>query len=134
VFSRGVWAPAAHVDAAKAALAVERADPAHAKKLEASRARREKKQTAYVEDFRGAVLAFLAFHATHARIAGVIADAVTKHATPVGSGTVARTERFRSPSVEAAVTLDATSTTAYDDMVIPRVKVTQALRRRPRSA
>ncbi len=124
VFSRGVWAPAAHVDAAKAALAVERADPAHAKKLEASRARREKKQTAYVEDFRGAVLAFLAFHATHARIAGVIADAVTKHATPVGSGTVARTERIPiAERAEAAVIAWMRhQTTAYDDMVIPRVK------------
>lgn len=123
-FSRGVWAPAAHIDAAKAALAVERADPAHAKKLEASRARREKKQTVYVEDFRGAVVAFLAFHAAHERLAGIIADAVTKHATPVGSGTVARTERIPiDERAEAAVIAWMRhQTTAYDDMVIPRVK------------
>lgn len=124
MFSRGVWAPSAHIDAAKAALAVERADPAHAKKLEASRARREKKQSAYVEDFRGAVLAHLAFHDTHARLAGFIADAVTKHATPVGSGTVARTERIPiDERAEAAVIAWMRhQTTAYEQMVIPRVR------------
>ena len=37
---------------------------------------------------------FLAFASAHAEPAEKLADAVTKHATPVGSGTVARTERI----------------------------------------
>ena len=47
MFSRGVWAPAEHIERARAELDAERADPAYAKKLEAGRARREKKQVAY---------------------------------------------------------------------------------------
>ncbi len=124
MFSRGVWAPAAHVEAARAALATERADPAYARKLGQDRERREKKQVAYVEDFRGAVLEYLAFHPRHLDVSSVVADAVTKHATPVGSGTVARTERI--PLAEraesAVIAWMRHQTTAYDDMVIPRVR------------
>lgn len=123
-FSKGVWAPAAHVQAARAALDVERADPAYARKLAAARGRREKKQEAYVEDFRGAVLAFLAFDPRHAALAEQLADAVTTHATPVGSGTVARTERIpiEERAESAVIAWMRHQTTAYDDLVIPRVK------------
>jgi len=123
-FSRGVWAPLAHVLSAKSALAIERADPAYAKKLGRARERRDKKQIAYVEDFRGAVLAYLAFHERHLSLAGVIADAVTKHATPVGSGTVARTERIPigERAESAVIAWLRHQTTAYDGMVIPRVR------------
>ena len=51
-------------------------------------------QAQYVDDFTGAVLAFLAFHPAHAALADRLAKAVTDHATPVGSGTVARTKRI----------------------------------------
>jgi hypothetical protein len=124
LFSRGVWAPAATIASARAALAGERSDPAYARKLAADRDRREKKQEAYVEDFRGAVLAYLAFDACHAALAAVMADAVTKHATPVGSGTVARTERIpiEERAESAVIAWMRHQTTAYDDMVIPRVK------------
>lgn len=124
MFSRGVWAPAAHIATARDALATERADPAYAKRLGADRERREKKQEAYVEDFRGAVLAYLAFDARHATIATVVADAVTAHATPVGSGTVARTERIGidERAESAVIAWMRHQTTAYDGMVIPRIK------------
>lgn len=124
MFSRGVWAPAAHILAARAALETERADPAYARKLEAGRARREKKQEAYVEDFRGAVLAFLAFAPVHEAVAGAMADAITAHATPVGSGTVARTERIPidERAESAVIAWMRHQTTAYDDMTIPRIK------------
>ena len=49
----------------------------------------------YVEDFFGAVMKFLAFHENHADLADRLARAVTNHATPVGSGTVARTKSLR---------------------------------------
>ena len=49
---------------------------------------------------------------------------VTAHATPVGSGTVARTERIPLPErAEAAlIAWLRHQTTAYDDLDIPRVK------------
>jgi hypothetical protein len=49
---------------------------------------------------------------------------VAEHATPVGSGTVARTERIPvDERAEAAVIAWMRhKTTAYDSMVIPRVK------------
>src|SRR5687768_328202 len=92
-FSRGVWTPAAAVERVRTELAAERADPAYARKLAAAARRREREQTAYVGEFRDAVLAYLAFHPAHGELAARLAEAVTAHATPVGSGTVARTER-----------------------------------------
>src|SRR6516165_5066260 len=61
-FSRGVWAPAATIDRIRAELEAERATTSYAKRKEADARRRDKAQTEYVEDFFGAVLAFLAFH------------------------------------------------------------------------
>ena len=59
-----------------------RSADAYAKRQAAETARRERKQTEYVEAFRGAVLAFLDFAPRHALLAEQLADAVTKHATP----------------------------------------------------
>ena len=124
VFSRGVWAPRAHIVTARAGLEQERADPAYEKRLNAARARREVKQEAYVEDFRAAVVAFLAFAPPHAPLAERLADAVTAHATPVGSGTVARTQRIpvEQRAEAAVIAWMRHQTTAYDDMSIARVK------------
>lgn len=124
LFSRGVFAPQTTIDSARAVLDVERADPAYAARLDAGRARREKKQVAYVGDFRSAVLAYLGFDARYAALASSLADAVTAHATPVGSGTVARTERIPiDERAEAAVIAWMRhQTTAYDDMRIERIK------------
>jgi hypothetical protein len=124
VFSRGVWAPAARIAAAKMQLASERSNPTYERRLEAGRERRAKEQVAYVEDFRQAVLDFLRFAAPHAEVAGRLADAVTAHATPVGSGTVARTQRIpvEERAEAAVIAWMRHQTTAYDDMVIPRVK------------
>src|SRR6478752_2521359 len=94
VFSRGIWTSAATVERIRADLAAERSTEGFAKKKEADTRRREKAQAEYVEDFHGAVVAFLAFHPAHADLADRLAHAVTDHATPVGSGTVARTKRI----------------------------------------
>lgn len=124
VFSRGVWAPTATVERLRAELAAERATEGHARRKEADARRRERDQAEYVGDFRAAVLAFLAFHDRHADIAGRLAIAVTDHAAPVGSGTVARTKRIPiDRRAEAAVIAWLRhQTTAYDGMAIPRVK------------
>src|SRR5688572_26762500 len=124
IFSRGVWASAATVERIRAELEVERSTEGFAKKKEADARRREKAQAEYVEDFLGAVVAFLAFHANHADLADRLARAVTDHATPVGSGTVARTKRIPvEQRAEAAVIAWLRhQTTGYDSLVIPRVK------------
>jgi len=123
-FSRGIWTAAVTVERIRADLEAERSTESFAKKKVADTQRREKAQEAYVDDFHGAVIAFLAFHVTHAGIATQLAEAVTAHATPVGSGTVARTKRIPvTERAEAAVIAWMRhQTTGYDGMAIPRVK------------
>lgn len=123
-FSLGVWAPADRIATIRAILEKERSTDAYAKRRVADAARRESKQQVYVEDFRGAVLSFLNFAPWYAELASRLADAVTEHATPVGSGTVARTQRIpiERRAESAVIAWLRHATTAYDDMKIPRVK------------
>ncbi len=83
-----------------------------------------KAQAEYVEDFLGAVVTFLAFHEKYAGLADRMARAITDHATPVGSGTVARTKRIpiEQRAEAAVIAWMRHQTTGYDGMVIPRVK------------
>jgi hypothetical protein len=124
VFSRGTWAPAATIDQIRGDLEAERSTEGFAKKKEADARRRDKSQAEYVEDFLGAVVKFLAFHPTHADLANRLAKAVTDHATPVGSGTVARTKRIpvEQRAEAAVIAWMRHQTTGYDGMVVPRVK------------
>ncbi len=94
MMSSGVWAPVARIAAVRETLEAERATPAYARKRAQAAARRERNQAAYVEDFRGAVLDFLRFAPAYRELAERLADVVAAHATPVGSGTVARTQRI----------------------------------------
>jgi hypothetical protein len=123
-FTRGVWADATTIERERAGLESERADPAYERKLAAAARRREKEQAAYVEDFVGAVRDFLAFAAPFAATAAKLAEAVTNHATPVGSGTVARTKRIPiGKRAEAAVLAWLRhQTTGYDSMRVKRVR------------
>jgi hypothetical protein len=123
-FSRGVWAPAATIDRIRAELDAERSTEGYAKRKDANARRRDKAQAEYVEDFFGAVVSFLAFHPAHADLAARLAHAVTSHTTPVGSGTVARTKRIpiERRAEAAVIAWMRHSTTAYDSMVVPRVK------------
>ena len=123
-FSRGVWAPAATIDRIRAELETERSTEGYAKRKEADARRRHKAQAEYVEDFFGAVVAFLAFHPSYADLADCLARAVTDHATPVGSGTVARTKRIpvEKRAEAAVIAWMRHQTTGYDGMAIPRVK------------
>lgn len=123
VVSRGVWAPAETIDRIRAELEAERSTETYAKRKQADATRREKAQEAYVEDFFGAVLAFLDFHADHAELAHRLAKAVAEHATPVGSGTVARTKRIpiEQRAEAAVIAWIRHQTTGYDDMKIPRI-------------
>jgi hypothetical protein len=124
VFSKGVWASAATIERIRTDLETERATEGFAKRKEADARRREHAQVEYVEDFLGAVTLFLAFHENYADLANRIARAVTDHATPVGSGTVARTKRIpiEQRAEAAVIAWMRHRTTGYDGMVIPRVK------------
>ncbi len=124
VFSRGIWAPAETIQRIQKELDAERATAGYAKRKVADAQRRNAAQAAYVEDFTEAVLTFLAFHPHHAELAGQLARVIADHATPVGSGTVARTQRIPiDQRAEAAVIAWMRhQTTAYDSMVVPRVK------------
>jgi hypothetical protein len=124
VFSRGVWAPATTIKRIQAELEAERSTESFAKRKEADAKRREKAQEVYVEDFTGAVVSFLAFHPNHAHLAQRLAKVVADHATPVGSGTVARTKRIpvEQRAEAAVIAWMRHQTTAYDSMKIPRVK------------
>lgn len=124
VFSRGIWAAAATIERIRAELEAERSTEGFAKRKQADLRRREKVQAEYVEDFFGAVLSFLAFHPDHASLGEKLAKAVADHATPVGSGTVARTKRIpiEQRAEAAAIAWMRHQTTGYDGMVVPRVK------------
>ena len=83
-----------------------------------------KEEVAHLIAVHPAVVDFLAFHGRHAVLAATLARRVTAHATPVGSGTVARTQRIPvEERAEAAVIAWLRhQTTAYDHMHIPREK------------
>ena len=124
VFSRGVWAPASTIERIQAELEVERSTESFAKRKVADAKRRETVQAEYVEDFTGAVLTFLAFHPSHSELAHRLARVVADHATPVGCVTVARTKRIpvEERAEAAVIAWMRHQTTAYDSMVIQRVK------------
>jgi hypothetical protein len=124
IFSRGVWAAAATIEKIRAELEAERSTEGYAKRKEADARRRDKAQAEYVADFHGAVVKFLDFHPAHVDLADKLARAITDHATPVGSGTVARTKRIpvQQRAEAAVIAWMRHQTTAYDSMAIPRIK------------
>jgi hypothetical protein len=123
VFSKGLWAPRENVEAVRAALEAERGTAAYAKKRAADVSRRERSEAAYAATFEEEVVAFLGFSPQWSPLARAMAREVAAHATPVGSGTVARTKRISvGERAEAAVIAWMRhQTTAYDRMAIPRV-------------
>ena len=92
VFSRGVWAPTELIEKIQEDLLAERSTESYAKKRAADTRRRQNVQAEYVEDFESAVLTFLNFHSRYRDLSKRLAKLVTDLATPVGSGTVARTK------------------------------------------
>jgi hypothetical protein len=124
MFSRGIWAPGETIEQVRDDLAAERSTAASSKRREADTRRREYQQAEYVGDFQAAVVAFLGFHERHQEVAAHVARAVTTHATPVGSGTVARTKRIpiERRAEAAVIAWMRHQTTGYDAMKIPRLK------------
>ncbi len=120
----GVWAPTATIEKIRSDLETERADPAYQRKLDAGRERRAKEQERYVQDFAEEVRRFLSFSLIHDGLERQLAAAIAAHATPVGSGTVARTQRISIEQRAEAATIAwmRHQTTAYDSMKIARVR------------
>ena len=101
-----------------------RATDAYKNKLAGARRRRDDKQTEYEQDFHQAVRAFLAFAPRYEELEKAMAEAVTVHAIPVGSGTVARTLmiQIEDRATKAVIAWMRHQTTAYDSMRIARIK------------
>ncbi|MCR9197240.1 MAG: DUF2293 domain-containing protein [Planctomycetaceae bacterium] len=123
-FSRGVYASAAVIAKIRTDLEAERSTESYAKRRAADSVRREKKQQDYVVTFRQAVFHFLRFHGRYTELAEQLADRIAAHATPVGSGTVARTQRIpvEQRAESAVIAWMRHQTTAYDTMKIARIK------------
>lgn len=123
-FSRGIWAPSARIAALRAELEEERRAPAYQRQLEAGRRRRAVAEQTYTCDFESAVRQYLRFHPKHELIERTLANLIAEHATPVGSGTVARTRRIPVEERAEAATIAwlRHQTTGYDSMVVPRIK------------
>ena len=124
VFSRGVWAPAATIERIRAELEAERSTESFAKRRKpmpdaVKRPRPSTSKTSWGRWSRS-----WPFMRNYADLADRMARAVTDHATPVGSGTVARTKRIpvEQRAEAAVIAWMRHQTTGYDGMVIPRVK------------
>ncbi len=122
--SQGVWAHADHIKGARQEIDLKRSAPDYHLKRQRALARREKKQEEYHTIFIEEIEVFLKFHPRYKGMAQELARLVAEHATPVGSGTVARTERIPlSKRVShAVIAWMRHETTGYDTMKIPRVK------------
>lgn len=124
IMSRGVWASKIDILAAVAEVEAKRTAPGYQRQQQRRQLTKETKHQAYVLQFHAEVLGFLGFHPCYAKLAETLADRVTSLATPVGSGTVARTERIpladrARPAVIAWLRHQATD---YERMTIARVK------------
>ena len=124
VSSCGLCVPKDNLKHIRQAIEQERVDPKYQKKIEAGRAYRAKKEAEYSEDFEQSILDFLAFAPQYQEIAQKLAHAVAVHATPVGSGTVARTKLIpiEQRAEAAVIAWMRHQTTNYDNMYIGRAK------------
>jgi len=124
IISLGIWAPKTTIDQAKEEVEKIRLTEDYKKKRITDVKRRESKQIAYDAEFCKAVETYLGFDAIYKAIEKKLARAVTVHAIPVGSGTVARTQMI---SIEerarhAVIAWMRHQTTAYENVKIARIK------------
>lgn len=124
IISKGIWAPAETITMAKQEVEAVRSTEAYQKKLDSDRQRRGKKQAEYEKEFCLEVRTFLAFAPKHQDLEKEMAEAITVHAVPVGSGTVARTARIpvEERAAKAVIAWMRHQTTAYESMRITREK------------
>jgi hypothetical protein len=124
IISKGIWAPAKTIALAQQEVEAVRSTETYKKKLSRDRQRRAKKQVEYEKDFCLEVRTFLSFAPRYQDLEKEMAEAITVHAVPVGSGTVARTTMIpvEERAAKAVIAWMRHQTTAYESMRIPRVK------------
>ena len=124
IISKGLWAPKNTIELAVLQMQSTRQTELYQKKVEAAKRRREKIQTEYVDDFCNQVERFLNFHPIYKDMGAKMAKLISLHATPVGSGTVARTATIsiEERASRAVIAWMRHQTTAYDQMPIARIK------------
>lgn len=122
--SKGVWAPATVIRGAQEQVQTVRATEEYQKRRVYAAKQREVKQQNYTTEFCTAVRQFLRFHPTHHAMEERMAQAVTQHAIPVGSGTVARTTMIpvEERAAKAVIAWMRHQTTAYDNLHIAPIK------------
>ena len=94
--------------------------------------RRKQKEETYSMDFLDAIKHYLNFHPEHKSFETKLAEAVNKHAIPVGSGTVARTAMIpiEERAAKAVIAWMRHQTTAYEQTKVAHIKgERRALRR-----
>lgn len=122
--SLGIWASETTIAQAQADVQAVRLTDGYKKKRVSDLNRREKKQEQYDAEFCQAVEVYLNFHNSYKDMQKKLARAVTIHAIPVGSGTVARTQMIpiAERAAHAVIAWMRHQTTAYDHLKIARVK------------
>lgn len=124
LISKGIWASGEIIEQARQEVEAVRSTDAYKKKLDQGRQRRNRIQAEYEKEFCLVVRSFLNFAQEYKDLEKKMAEAVTAHAIPVGSGTVARTETIpvEERASKAIIAWMRHQTTAYDSMKIPRIK------------
>lgn len=122
--SLGIWAPENTIAQAKQVVKEVRLTDEYKKKQAYAVEWREKKQVQYDVEFCQEVERFLDFHNSYKELEQKLAKAVTVHAIPVGSGTVARTKMIpiEQRAALAVIAWMRHQTTGYDSLKIARVK------------
>ena len=122
--SQGIWAPATTIAQAQEEVKTTRLTEEYKKKRLSDINRRDKKQELYDADFCKAVEDYLSFHQIYKQLEKRFARAVTVHAIPVGSGTVARTQtiHIEERAAHAVIAWMRHQTTAYENVKIARIK------------
>lgn len=124
IMSKGIWAPSVIIEKARKEMQTTRLTDDYKKRKIYESERRQKKQDTYELEFCNAVEDFLNFHSIHKNTQKLMANAITAHAIPVGSGTVARTSMIplEERAAKAVIAWMRHQTTAYENLTIQRIK------------
>jgi hypothetical protein len=124
MISKGIWAPKEVIEDARVQVEEMRSSESYQKKRLSDLKRRAQNQDEYESDFRAEVEIFLNFHPKYKSLQKQMAVAITNHAIPVGSGTVARTAMIpiEERAAKAVIAWMRHQTTAYDQLQIARIK------------
>jgi len=122
--SKGIWAPSHIVLHAQKEVQAIRKTDSYKKKRAVDIKRRKKKQDEYEIEFCKSVESYLHFNVEYKNLQKKMAVAVTKHAIPIGSGSVARTALIplEERAAHAVIAWMRHQTTSYDRTVVAKIK------------